>query len=131
MNLAQPWGNLTSSPWLATCIYYLYCMVLNYEIKKQTSFDLVFSGSSIWTTCPIVGLLSESRSTHLNATKRTFLRALEVGLITMLGSTTSSERRLAIIHLSQSTRFTCNHTMKDISQIRNRKMAKSTCWFFA
>lgn len=34
---------------------------------------------------PIVGLFSESRSAHLNATKRAFFRAFGVGLITWLG----------------------------------------------
>lgn len=65
------------------------------------------SDSSIRTTWVIRGLLSESGSTHLKAVKSALLRALVEGLVSMFGSTTSSDRLFPTITFSQSTRLTC------------------------
>lgn len=74
---------------------------------EQTSRGIGYSSdSSIRTTWPIFGLFSESGSTHLNAVRRALLRALVDGLLSMFGSTTSSERLLPTIILSHSTKFT-------------------------
>lgn len=73
-----------------------------------TSLGIGYSSdSSIRTTWLILGLLSESGSTHLKAVKRALLRALVDGLVSMFGSITSSERLLPTIIFSQSTRLTC------------------------
>jgi len=58
------------------------------------------------TTWVIFGLFSESGSTHLKAVKRDRFRALVDGLVSIMGSTTSSERLHPTIILSQSTKFT-------------------------
>lgn len=68
------------------------------------------SDSSIRTTWVIRGLLSESGSTHLKAVKSALLRALVDGLVSMFGSTTSSDRLLPTITFSQSTKLTCEDT---------------------
>lgn len=77
------------------------------EKKELTSLAIGYSSdSSIRTTCPILGLFSESGSTHLNAVKRARFSALVEGLVSMLGSTTSSDLLLPTIIFNQSTRFT-------------------------
>jgi hypothetical protein len=58
------------------------------------------------TTWLIFGLFSESGSTHLKAVKRDRFRALVDGLVSILGSTTSSERLHPTIIFNQSTKFT-------------------------
>lgn len=74
-----------------------------------TSLGMGYSSdSSIRTTWLIFGLLSESGSTHLRAVRSALLRALVGGLVSIFGSTTSSERLLPTIIFNQSTRFTCN-----------------------
>lgn len=85
----------------------------NIRSKCQTSRGIGYSSdSSMRTTWLIFGLFSESGSTHLNAVKRARLRALVEGLVSMLGSNTSSERLNPTIILSQSTKFTCKKQQK-------------------
>lgn len=80
------------------------------EIEILTSLGIGYSSdSSILTTWPILGLFSESGSTHLRAVRSARFRALVDGLTSMFGSTTSSDRLLPTIIFSQSTRFTCMH----------------------
>lgn len=88
--------------------YSLVCSVDIFKKKRnQTSLGRGYSSdSSMRTTCPILGLFSASRSTHLKAVKRARLRALVDGLVAIFGSKTSSERLLPTFILSQSTRFT-------------------------
>ena len=75
--------------------------------QNQTSRGIGYSSdSSMRTTWLIFGLLSESGSTHLKAVKSARLRALVDGLVSMFGSTTSSERLSWTIILSHSTRLT-------------------------
>lgn len=75
--------------------------------RTQTSRGIGYSSdSSMRTTWLILGLFSASGSTHLRAVKRARLRALVDGLVSMLGSNTSSERRKPTIIFSQSTKFT-------------------------
>lgn len=73
----------------------------------RTTRGIGSSDSSIRTTWPIFGLFSESGSTHLKAVRSARLRTLVEGRVSMVGSTTSSERLLATIIFNQSTRFTC------------------------
>ena len=77
--------------------------------KLLTSRGIGSSDSSIRTTWLILGLFSGSGSTHLKAIKSARLSTRVDGLVSILGSTTSSERLLPTIILSQSTRFTYNH----------------------
>ena len=80
------------------------------KIQKLTSLGMGYSSdSSMRTTWLILGLFSESGSTHLKAVKRARLRALVDGLASIFGSTTSSDRLLPTIIFSQSTRFTCKY----------------------
>lgn len=75
--------------------------------EKQTSLGKGYSSdSSIRTTWLILGLFSESGSTHLKAVKRARFKALVDGFTSMFGSTTSSDLLLPTIIFSQSTRFT-------------------------
>jgi len=75
--------------------------------EKQTSLGKGYSSdSNIRTTWPILGLFSESGSTHLKAVKRVRFKALVDGFTSMLGSTTSSDLLFPTIIFSQSTRFT-------------------------
>jgi hypothetical protein len=53
-------------------------------------------------------------STHLRAVKSARFRALVEGRVSIVGSTTSSERLLATIIFSQSTRFTYKWLEYDI-----------------
>lgn len=79
-------------------------------IKLGTSCRLGPSGSNMRTTWPMRGRLLESGSTHLRAASRALLSSLVLGLASMVGSTTSSDRRFATIIFSQSTRFTYSET---------------------
>jgi len=84
-------------------------VMLKVRFRTQTSRGIGYSSdSSMRTTWLILGLFSASGSTHLRAVKRARLRALVDGLVSMLGSNTSSERRKPTIILSQSTKFTYN-----------------------
>jgi len=75
--------------------------------EKQTSLGKGYSSDSIIrTTWPILGLFSESGSTHLKAVNRARFKALVDGFTSMLGSTTSSDLLFPTIIFSQSTRFT-------------------------
>jgi len=78
--------------------------------KEYTSRNKRSSASSMWITCPILGLFEASGSTHRRATKRARLRALEDGFSASLGSTTSSDFRLPTILFSHSIKLTCNNS---------------------
>ena len=68
------------------------------------------------------GRVSESGSTHLKATNKARLRAVLGGLVSIVGSATSSDRLLATIDLSQSTIFTCKEhdiKKKNVLQYKN------------
>lgn len=86
-----------------------FFFLLNFQrwFQNCTSLDRGYSSdSSMRTTWLVFGLFSESGSTHLNAVRRARLRALVDGLVSIVGSTTSSERLLATIIFNHSTRFT-------------------------
>ncbi|KAF7844582.1 putative serine/threonine-protein kinase [Senna tora] len=77
--------------------------------KEHTSRNNRSSASSMWITCPILGLFVASGSTHRRATNRARLRAFEDGISESLGSTTSSDFRFPTIVFNHSTKFTCNN----------------------
>ena len=79
-------------------------MELNKQI--QTSWGMGSLESNIRTTWSMLGLFSAFKSIHLRAVKRARFSSFVEGLLSRFGSTTSSERLLATIILSQSTRFT-------------------------
>ena len=78
--------------------------------KKHTSRNKRSSASSMWITCPILGLFMESGSTHRRATNSARLRAFEDGFSEIFGSTTSSALRLPTIFFNHSSKLTCNNS---------------------